>query len=147
MNMDELKTFCVDNAGKMATGKNGKGANALTFSGRIIAYKLSTRAGAIILLEASNGEKNKRIPNPLPSIPFLVGEWMRVISDCNIGSPVLADTVSLGTTVKIDDKVIGVAQEVQASTQVTINKVCPHPECDTWCHRAYAGITEYAGLR
>lgn len=134
MTKGEVKRFCIENAGKMATGvRNG---TATYFSGRITGFTIDTDNVAWISLEDTSLKK-KDIPNPLPEIPYYRHGWYCVLSDCHSGRVVRANTVRLLETqvsVKNEDgKVIGTLKEIT-------KEIC-HKDCDPgWCHLKYVGL-------
>lgn len=142
MTKKELEDFCVENAGKIASGRSR--GTARTVKGRIIAFTVDQFNQALILLEDEKGPDNKNVPNPLPSIPYSIKGWSRVVSPSKIGFPVFADTVVVVS--EVSDQIPATAPK--AVKQVddtyipdTVAKICIHNECDpTWCHRKYAGI-------
>lgn len=158
MTKQELHDFCINNAGKIATGKyrgpqswnNVKTGTPTVKRGRIIAFTIDQFDNGLILLEDVNGKDKKDLPNPLPAIPHYMDGWFRVVSPAKLGFPVYADSVvlesenpSVAIQVSIQD---GISADVQRDIALATlapqeSKVCIHKECDaTWCHRKYAGI-------
>ncbi len=142
MKIEELEKFCMENASWTATGKDKDGKER---SGRILAYTPS-KSGGWILLEDVKLPK-KKLPDPLPKVPFIDGRWHCVVGACHFGIAVLADSV------RLMPKAIGsatIAVETQtpepAPKKAYVGKSkCNHPhypECPdpTWCSAAYAGF-------
>lgn len=140
MTPKELEKFCVENAGKMASGV-ARGSESKIIKGRILGFTIDQHDTLLILLEMENGTENKNL-GPLPKIPSFIGGWHRVISPSKVGAAAIAYTV------KLDEVAV---QDTTPAPQinghdVTISSaqprgVCKHSECDlTWCHRAYVGV-------
>lgn len=136
--IEEIKKFCMNNAGKMASGSNIKSQHV---KGRIIAFDLDKK----VLLEIEGSAKNPKIPNPLPSIPYRVGEWYRVIADCGTGVSISWASLKLlegDDAIDVLSKPMPSMPSSPPSTYVEAKRSgCGHEEClDGWCHRRYAGI-------
>ena len=132
MTADELRTFAIANAGKEVTGMTRGGESK---RGRLIAYS----AGKVrsILIESQTSGDNTTIPNPLPNMPYLSGDWYRVVSPCKLGNVVQADTVKLvdSTTPQLQTQAVETTT-IQAPQPKSIS-TC-HSECiDGFCHRVY----------
>ena len=168
MTKQELKDFCVKNAGKMAFGKD-RSTDAQR-RGRIIAYAIDQFNKPLILLEDEKGKSNDKVPNPLPSIPYETHGWWRVISPAKTGTPVKADTVVLEDEIQAathcscghgpaSHQTYEIVKGTQgctscwacnpapkASAQPTgDNRMCSHPQCGSWCHIAYITTGIYRG--
>ena len=151
MTRDDLIDFCVENAGKVASGKHVRSGEIKR--GRIIAFTVDQYSRPLILLENVNDVEKKDLPNPLPSIPFLMGNWFRVISPAKMGDMCLADTVVIDEEVS-DHGACPIQPSTPQPVQGTLKAIveqgkaaqaarrkCDHSECDPdWCHRKYAGI-------
>lgn len=137
MTKEELKDFCLENAGKLASGKYGDAGRVV--QGRIIAYMMTSTHG-LILLEDAKSKFNTKLPEPLPTVPYQdTGKgWHRLVSPAKLGFPCVADTIVVVEEVS-DQKVEAVANpSVQAPK---VSRVCIHNVCDdTWCHLKYSGV-------
>jgi hypothetical protein len=150
MTKQDLIDFCVENAGKMASGKHVRSREVKR--GRIIAFTVDQYGRPLILLENANDVEKTDLPNPLPSIPYVMGNWFRVTSPAKMGDMCLAETVVLEE--EASDHGACPVQPSAPPTQGTLKAIveqgkatqaarrkCDHQECDPdWCHRKYAGI-------
>lgn len=148
MTEKELLDFCIENKGKMASGKvKANGIPKLLSSnkivrGRIIAYTIINKQ-AFILLEDAKGT-DKILPNPLPDVPHRLDGWFRLISPAKVGFACFAETVVVDE--QVSDQATQVAttvvtQPTQPQAQQSTPRICLHGECDTnWCHRQYSGV-------
>ncbi len=131
MILEKLSKFCLDNAGKIASGEDKDGKK---HSGRILSYAPSKSGGWIILEDTRLGKK--QLPNPLPNTPHLDNKWYCVITDCHLGYACLADSVKLVVEAKISTPPTITPAPVKATTYK-----CGHEKCvDGFCVPLYCGF-------
>lgn len=134
--LQEVQEFCIKNAGKVASGVNRNGS---PISGRILAFN----GYGDVLLETDPNKKNDKVPNPLPKVPYKLGDWYRVIADCGIGMSVKFDTITLeekATTAQPKPTSTPSFDQPTTYVQAKPSNRCGHDECDSWCHRKYVGL-------
>jgi hypothetical protein len=133
---EEIAEFCIANACKMASGIAIYAKTGSTMRGRIIGY--SARS---ILLEDPNGKLNAAVPYPLPSVPYLLDRWHRLISPVNLGVAIDPSTIVLEEVSKPEVATTSapvytpVVKEILAQAR----RKCEHDCCDTWCKVKYYG--------
>lgn len=142
----ELKDFCIANAGKEATGMTSSSGVGAKVTGRIVAYGTTSKT-YLILIENKSGQK-KDLPDPLPQVPFKKDRWQCVTSPANLGWACVASTVDLVSDqspqpeAKVEEPKVTTKAEVKTTTKA--KSVCDHYVCsgDTFCHIRYAGLKE-----
>lgn len=143
MTKKDLKDFCIENAGKIASGRYRGITPTKIVKGRILAFVVDQFNQALILLEDPKGKDNADLPNPLPTIPYTSKGWQRVVSPSKMGFPVYAESVVVEAAVSDQNSapVKAVTTDVATHIPDTEPTVCMHTSCDpTWCHLKYVGL-------
>lgn len=138
MTPDELSKFCIDNAGKDASGEDKDGK---MHSGRILAYLASNSGGWIVLEDNKLGKK--KLPSPLPTIPFLDNKWYCVVTDCHLGVACRAGSVKIAGTPNLSNSIPPQNITAQAPSKASVKapRPCGHNECHIdWCWKKYIGL-------
>jgi hypothetical protein len=134
MTPEALSKFCITNAGKEATGeRDGK-----RYKGRIIAFTPSKSGGWIILEDATLAKK--KLPNPLPSMPYVDNKWSCVVAECHLGIPCNANSVKIVAATNTYSMAQDKAMKHIPTAPLSV-KPCGHTECHIdWCWKSYAGF-------
>ena len=140
---DEYLKFCIDNAGRMATGTTVVGharGNKERASGRIVCCK---QDGGVVLigLEKLDGAQKKYINMPALNGQqyFKENDWFNVIIDRKVAISCLADSVVLSLDNPTQREAAPIREEV--IEQALVPKAsCGHRYCSSFCHLRYAGI-------
>lgn len=85
MSPEEVKNFCVKNAGRVASGKRIHNKDFII--GRITSFA----EDGIFLEVKQKNYINDKLPDPLPEIPYFDNLFYWVISPCCYGDSVFAD--------------------------------------------------------